>query len=512
MRLLNVRSLQFAEYHSDNGKPKYVIASHRWVNGFEATFEDVQKRRNTKGLGYQKLRAFAKYVRERIPSVEWLWIDTCCINKDSAAELSEAVNLMFEWYRNAEVCLAYLADVKTVGDKSGFRRSDWFKRGWTLQELLAPRTVVFLTQTWEVIGNKGGLAYSHAETFTGPSLEQEIAEVTKVPERILKNYEASFGLSVSEKLRWMEGRRTTREEDMVYALYGIFDISLGANYGERECKAMERLLAAVHQRENLAAEQAERYKRLCDWLSPSNPWTNHENARQRHEPETGAWLLCSDQYQAWKSGTFNHLWVYGNAGCGKTILCSTAIEDIRAHCKDTANAGQIVFYFSFSDNSKQTYENLLRSLVAQIGWKEPGLSLLRQAYERPDRRILGLDELQKIMLACIASYNTVFLHVDALDECPRGDEVQENVLARIKDLLQRAPKIRMLATSRDVPEVRNCMEALKVGSISMAARTVDPDIQRYVSTQLSHNWKLSQLDVATREMIQETFAQKANGM
>jgi hypothetical protein len=113
MRLL-VDSLEFAEFLGEN--KSYVAASHRWLQGGEATFQDVRDRHNTDSQGYQKVEAFAGYIQKTIPYIKWLWIDTCCINRDSATELSEAINSIFKWYRDAELCLAYLADVETAKD------------------------------------------------------------------------------------------------------------------------------------------------------------------------------------------------------------------------------------------------------------------------------------------------------------------------------------------------------------------------------------------------------------
>lgn len=512
MRLLCVDSLEFAVYHDASKRPKYAIASHRWFDDAEASFEDVQKRQNTKKRGYAKIEAFARYIKDNIPSVRWLWIDTCCINKDSAAELSEAINLMFRWYREAELCLAYLADVKAVEDKRGFQQSEWFQRGWTLQELLAPRAVVFVTETWQVIGNRGASFSGHSGSTIGPGLEGDIARVTGLPEEVLHNYESSVSLSVDQKLRWIEGRKTTREEDMSYALYGILDVTPGANYGEGLQGARRRLMAAINQRYNAAAQQAEYYRKIVDWLSSPDPWTNHDSARQRHEPQTGAWLLRHNQYLAWKSGPCRSLWVYGKAGCGKTIICSTAVEDMRILCQNTINTGHAIFYFSFSDNRKQTYHNLVVSLVAQLGKKEPGLLMLRQAYEKAERRQPGLDELQKILLASVASYDKVFLHLDALDECPEEEGARQIVLNGVEILFERAPNVRILVTSRDVPDVRYLMEKLGAHPLSIGAQTVNADIQKYVSTELSRDRRLSRLDWATRTLIEETLAQRADGM
>lgn len=121
------RHPEFAEFRDDKS-PTYAIASYRW-QGEEVTYQEVNTKRNTNKKGYQKVRHFAKYVQKSVPTFKWLWIDTCCINKDSAAELSEAINLIFKWYRNVEVCLAYLTDVDTVGDQQSFQKSEWFERG-----------------------------------------------------------------------------------------------------------------------------------------------------------------------------------------------------------------------------------------------------------------------------------------------------------------------------------------------------------------------------------------------
>ena len=154
MRLLNIRSLQFQEFSSDD-IPPYVITSHRWFPEGEPAYKDVLKAKNTGSRGYKKIEKFCEFVKNTKDSrwigCDWIWIDTCCIDKRSSAEVSESINSMFAWYGNACVCLAYLADVRplSAGEDAvlgDIRQSEWFRRGWTLQELLAPRCVVFLNQ------------------------------------------------------------------------------------------------------------------------------------------------------------------------------------------------------------------------------------------------------------------------------------------------------------------------------------------------------------------------------
>lgn len=170
------------------------------------------------------------------------------------------------------------------------------------------------------------------------------------------------------------------------------------------------------------------------------------------------------------------------------------------------------FYFSFSDSNKQTLHNLLSSLVVQLGGREPGLSMLRQAYERPDRRLPGMDETHKIILSSIATNAQVFLHLDGLDEYPESDGVRGDVLEWIEGLLRQAPNLSILITSRDVPDIHGVMEIVEADSICIAAQTVNADIQRYVSTQMLRDQKLSRLDCGTEELVAETLARKADGM
>ncbi|KAF2719344.1 hypothetical protein K431DRAFT_212208, partial [Polychaeton citri CBS 116435] len=262
----------------------------------------------------------------------------------------------------------------------------------------------------------------------------------------------------------------------------------------------------------IALQRADRFRRITNWLSPPDPWINHESARQRHEPQTGTWLLSCDAYLNWKSASGSHLWMYGKAGCGKTLLCSTATEDVKAHCENAANAGYVVFYFSFSDDRKQHYEDLLLSLVIQLGWKEPGLSMLQQAYEKPNQNKPGQDDLEKILFSCIGSYDELFVILDALDECPEDSDVRQNMLAWLARLKQRAPQVKILATSRELPDIRASMVVIDAVPLSIATHSVDADIRRYTAMQLSRDHRLSRLDQTTKVLIEETISVKADGM
>jgi hypothetical protein len=270
-------------------------------------------------------------------------------------------------------------------------------------------------------------------------------------------------------------------------------------------------IAAQNQR-ILDAQQSNEFRKIVAWLAPPDPGTNHATARQHHESQTGGWLLNSTQYTNWKTGAVGHLWMYGKAGCGKTILSSIAIEDIRDTCEKDADTSYAFFYFSFSDEHKQSVGDLLRTLVAQLGWREPGLSMLLQAYKNTKSSVPGPDELEKILLASVRPCARVYLIMDALDECPEDREARQRVLERIERLTQGAPNLKILATSRELPAIRESMAALGSEPMRIATSDVDADIQRYVANQLSGNRSFRKFRKETLDLIESTIASKADGM
>ncbi|KAM5545093.1 hypothetical protein V8D89_001204 [Ganoderma adspersum] len=183
-----------------------------------------------------KIRDACRIAREN--GYRYIWIDSCCIDKSSSSELSEAINSMYKWYGLAAVCYAYLADVPPGTDHqakgSAFRKSRWFRRGWTLQELIAPFSVQFLSEEWAPIGSKRELV-------------DLVESVTKIDERALLRVEPLDMFSVAQRLSWAAYRETTREEDQAYSLLGMFDINMPTLYGEGN-RAFRRLQEQIMQR------------------------------------------------------------------------------------------------------------------------------------------------------------------------------------------------------------------------------------------------------------------------
>ncbi len=227
MRLINVLSLELEEVFDDN-KTKYAILSHRWEDE-EVSFRDMQDLAVASTMkGFVKIQSSCKQARN--DGYKYVWVDTCCINKESSAELSEAINSMFRWYQASAICYTFLSDVHAnVIDKDveqQIKSSKWFSRGWTLQEFIAPQIVVFYDQQWGCLGTKQTL--SHLLTLR-----------TGIDEDIL-NGEPLSRRSIAQRMSWASGRETTYVEDAAYCLLGIFDVNMPLLYGERE-KAFLRL-------------------------------------------------------------------------------------------------------------------------------------------------------------------------------------------------------------------------------------------------------------------------------
>lgn len=252
MRLLNARTLRLESFVGQ--APRYAILSHRWGEA-ELLFQDAvcdgwPDRIASHGADKVK-RACARAVEDRL---DYIWIDTCCIDKGSSAELSEAINSMFLWYHEAAVCYAYLVDVDR-NDKHGFALSQWFKRGWTLQELIAPETVAFYDCNWDYIGDRNSMArlISEITSIHEPVLarKQPIASSAYDLMQWQRHHHRDYRVrsilstySVAARLSWAAGRETTRGEDTAYSLLGLFDVNMPLLYGEGD-KAFQRLLHEI---------------------------------------------------------------------------------------------------------------------------------------------------------------------------------------------------------------------------------------------------------------------------
>ena len=203
--------------------PPYAILSHTWEDE-EVTFEAMRTPACQNMKGYQKIAMTCRLASEA--NISYAWVDTCCIDKSSSAELTEAINSMYRWYQRAAICYAFLSDLEPAmpGEKSSItatatlRDCRWFTRGWTLQELIAPRQVIFYDRAWQSRGSKSELA-------------EILSEITNVDIEVLQHTKPLSALSTAQKMSWAAERETTRMEDTAYCLLGIFDVNMPLLYG-----------------------------------------------------------------------------------------------------------------------------------------------------------------------------------------------------------------------------------------------------------------------------------------
>lgn len=214
MRLLEVKTLSLKEF-TGNNIPPYAILSHTWQEGKEVTLKELGSSKAKSKSGYKKIRHTCEQADK--DGLAYAWVDTCCINKESSVELSEAINSMFQWYKDAKVCYAYLEDIDANG--SNLKDARWFTRGWTLQELLAPTSIILYSKEWKCVGTKSNCALL-------------LSQITGIDKDVLLDVNRLHHASIARRMSWASQRITTRKEDEAYCLLGIFEVKMPLLYGE----------------------------------------------------------------------------------------------------------------------------------------------------------------------------------------------------------------------------------------------------------------------------------------
>jgi hypothetical protein len=208
-----------------------AVLSHTWGDE-EVLFADIYGTSIKESPAAKAKSSYSKIVNTCLQvakstlKLDYCWIDTCCINKDSSSELSEAINSMYIWYSNAEVCYALLEDVERASVDEDLPAARWFTRGWTLQELLAPRKVEFYDKDWAQLGIKDTES-DHVTPFL-----HTLKDITGIDEVVLWKPAYMRSKSVAARMSWAHNRQTSRSEDLAYCLMGIFDVNMPLLYGE----------------------------------------------------------------------------------------------------------------------------------------------------------------------------------------------------------------------------------------------------------------------------------------
>ncbi|KAK7443558.1 hypothetical protein VKT23_015731, partial [Stygiomarasmius scandens] len=225
-RLIDTRTFKLVKFGENDTVPSYAILSHRWIKGEEIFYQEFLRPRSTtySKSGYRKIRtACQKAYRD---GIWYIWVDTCCFKKGDRDDVIANITSRYAYYQNAEVCYAYLVDVP--GPRKRFEKSEWFKRGWTLQELLAPRTVIFFNENWNTIGDKH-------------QLRSDIQRATTIPAGVLSGEQSIQDVDVFTRVAWATKRFTTKIQDRAYCLQGLLGVSVEPDYSESCHSAFYRL-------------------------------------------------------------------------------------------------------------------------------------------------------------------------------------------------------------------------------------------------------------------------------
>jgi hypothetical protein len=475
----------------NNDIPPYAILSHTWGRDEdEVTFDDLMLPSDKSKAGYNKIRFCGEQARK--DGLEYFWVDTCCINKADQTEYSKSINSMYRWYRNAERCYVYLSDVSVRRTNNSdnyqrlsivehLRRSRWFTRGWTLQELIAPAVVEFYSQEGELLGNK--------ETF-----EQLLYEITEIPITALRGVPLTR-FTLDERIQWAAKRETKKEEDRAYCLFGILNLYLPVFYGEGE-KAIQRLKAEF--------DRSRRSRCDLDKM-PYVPGAMYDSNDINHEachPATRVDLL--NQIQAWALDPQSKsiFWLNGMAGTGKSTISLTIARWLAEQGRHGVVDLGASFFFKRGEGDRGKATHFFLTIARSLGLMVSGMdheianeittdfSIYHKALgEQFDKLIYR--PLQKVKIT-LGTCPILVVAVDALDECENERDIDT-----LLDLWSRLPQItsvrlKLFLTSRPELPIR-----LKFNSMAPDAyrdmilqnavpqATIQQDITVYLRDQFS---------------------------
>lgn len=484
-------TLGFTKNLPEDKVPPYAVLSHTWLpdDEEEVTYEDViDGNFSAKPESWTKI----KFCGDRAvhDGLKHFWVDTCCINKQNLVELQEAITRMFSWYRNASCCYVYMPDVSvnqagTAGSVRGsdtstweasFRASRWFTRGWTLQELLAPKSVVFYSKEGVKLGDKS-------------SLGTVIHEITGIPTEALRG-DALSNFSVDERFSWAASRRTKRREDKAYCLMGIFNIFIPIMYGEED-HATYRLWRAVKDREHANLDQ---YVAMLPYTKEAA----FNSLEDQHEPVclTNTRTEVLGHISQWIEGDDERciFWLKGMAGTGKSTVARTVARKYHRVLLQGS------FFFSRGGGNRSKAEQLVTTLARQLATNNPKAKEYIAEAVKDQLDIMDhslLDQWEHLVMGPLSRIDKhfvpspVLIIIDALDECAGENDVRIilRVLATARTL--KNIRIRVFITGR--PEAHVSAGFNKISDTDrevfvlhqISRRLVDRDIGLFFQNSLA---------------------------
>jgi hypothetical protein len=484
--------------------PPYAILSHTWVEDQEVTLRDVEDGTGKSKTGYDKLRFCAEQAKR--DGLQYFWVDTCCIDKSNHAEVSQEINAMFRRYREAQRCYVYLSDVSAIKWKESARSSDrpwehafrasrWFTRGWTLQELLAPRSVEFFSLEGQRLGDKD-------------SVERQIHEITGIPRTALQGAPLCQ-FNVQDRLSWTERRETKREEDKAYSLLGIFDVYIAAAYGEGFGNALRRLL-----------DENTRLERCMQDLCISDP---RDDKKRIEETKGGLlkdsyrWILENSNFRQWRHAQQNTLlWVKGDPGKGKTMLLCGVIDELE---QAEAQTSLLSYFFCQATDARiNNATAVLRGLIYMLVRQQPSLvSHLRKKYDQAGKKIFedanAWFALHEILINIIQdpSLGVAFMVIDALDECITD---LPKLLRLIDERSAVSSRVKWIVSSRNWPQIEQQLNKAKNQtwlSLELNAKFISEAVDLYIKYKVLKLAQDQGYDDPTQTAILHHLLRNADG-
>ncbi|KAF1938750.1 HET-domain-containing protein [Clathrospora elynae] len=483
--------------------PPYAILSHTWQDNEEVTLDELIEGSNKEKAGYNKIRFCAQQAKR--DGLEYFWVDTCCIDRADRAKLREAISSMFRYYGDAARCYVLLSDVPYGKRKvdteaveytwsTAFRTSRWFKRGWTLQELLAPRSVEFFSKEWRRLGDK-------------ISLQRRIHEAARIPEAALQGVPLSH-FSIDDRLKWSEHRETKIPEDRAYCLIGIFGIQMTPFYDEGADGAFKRLM-----------EEAKALDRCLQDLRLSDP----RDDKKRIEDTKGGlladsyrWILNNPTFQQWQRDLHNQLlWVKGDPGKGKTMLLCGIINELQEAAGNTVTISY--FFCQATDSRINSALAALRGLLYMLVIQQPSIaSHVCRKYNHAGKALfedanawVALTEIFVDMLRD-PSLRTTYLIIDALDECVTD---LPKLLEFVAKQSSTSDRVKWIVSSRNWPEIEAHLEQAgnKVKlSLELNAKSVAAAVDIFIHQKADQLAQEKQYKAEVRHAVLQHLASNAN--
>jgi hypothetical protein len=277
--------------------------------------------------------------------------------------------------------------------------------------------------------------------------------------------------------------------------------------------SVETNVAAIQNVQGLQwdAKRLEQHKVVLQWLSPTEFAGQQHDIISRREEGTGQWFLDSPEFDAWQQGGDKTLFCPGIPGAGKTMVAAIAVDHLCKRAREkNENIGISYLFCNYKAQLEQSAANFLAVVLKQLVQSQPDLATLvirmHGKHEKQKSRP-SLDEILGAIQSACAAYSTIYLVVDALDECSNQDGTRIQFISKLREV-QAKTNMHLIVTSRFIPDV---VEQFESGP-TLEVRASDHDVRRYVAGQLLRLPRCVQRNDGLARDIQNKIAEAVDGM